>query len=55
MLVTIQGTDKNLKPLLLLSHIDVTPAPLETYDRWTHPPFSGYNDGEYIWGRGASE
>ena len=34
-LTTIQGSDKTLKPLLLLSHYDVTPAPLETYDRWT--------------------
>ena len=34
-LTTVQGSDKTLKPLLLLSHYDVTPAPLETFDRWT--------------------
>ncbi|KAL7424245.1 hypothetical protein Q5752_001831 [Cryptotrichosporon argae] len=38
-----------------MSHYDVTPAPASTYDRWTHPPFSGFNDGEYIWGRGAGD
>jgi len=35
LLTTIQGSDKDLKPLLLLSHYDVTPAPVETYDRWS--------------------
>ena len=90
LLTTIQGSDKSLKPLLLLSHYDVTPAPVETYDRWSvskqetreggnrtkpvnqaylralpflsfafllfqHGPFSGFNDGEYIYGRGASD
>jgi Gly-Xaa carboxypeptidase len=110
LLTTVQGSEKDLKPLLLLScvpllsrtsprtkltfwrsfflrsHYDVTPAPLETYDRWSvsrkqeqgrekeksgadrwdesarffvsrlkYPPFSGHNDGEYIYGRGASD
>jgi acetylornithine deacetylase/succinyl-diaminopimelate desuccinylase-like protein len=35
--------------IILLNHTDVVRAPGE----WTHPPFSGYDDGEYIWGRGA--
>lgn len=26
-----------------------------TLDRWTYPPFSGYYDGEYIWGRGSED
>ena len=39
-----------LRPLLLLSHIDVVRAEEE---KWKHPPFSGeLIDGE-IWGRGA--
>ncbi|WVQ71850.1 hypothetical protein IAR50_001392 [Cryptococcus sp. DSM 104548] len=54
-LATFQGSDPSLKPLLLMSHYDVVPAPEDTYDRWTHPPFSAHNDGEYIWGRGASD
>jgi Gly-Xaa carboxypeptidase len=24
-------------------------------DRWTHPPFSGHYDGEFIWGRGSED
>jgi hypothetical protein len=36
-----------------MSHYDVVPAPNSTADRWTHPAFSGYNDGTYIWGRGS--
>lgn len=38
-----------------MSHYDVVPAPANTFDRWTHPPFSGHNDGEFIWGRGAGD
>lgn len=32
-----------------------TAAPPATFDRWTHPPYSGFNDGTFIWGRGASD
>lgn len=38
-----------------MSHYDVVLAPKSTEDRWTHPPFSGHNDGTYIWGRGAAD
>jgi Gly-Xaa carboxypeptidase len=38
-----------------MSHYDVVPAPESTYDRWTHGAFSGFNDGKYIWGRGAAD
>lgn len=38
-----------LPPILLLSHIDVVPAPGE----WKHPPFEGVNDNGVIYGRGA--
>lgn len=38
------------RPLILSCHVDVVPA---DESRWTHPPFSGHNDGDYIWGRGA--
>jgi hypothetical protein len=38
-----------------MSHYDVVPAPNSTADRWTHPAFSGFNDGKYIWGRGAAD
>jgi carboxypeptidase PM20D1 len=36
-----------------MAHMDVVPAETSTLSRWTHPPFSGHNDGTFIWGRGA--
>lgn len=50
-----KGTDSSLKPYLFMAHQDVVPVPPETVDRWTYPPFSGHYDGEFIWGRGASD
>lgn len=38
------------RPLILSCHVDVVPADPA---RWTHPPFSGHDDGTCIWGRGA--
>jgi carboxypeptidase PM20D1 len=46
-----QGSDPSLKPVILMAHMDVVPA--GDSDLWTNPPFSGENDGIYIWGRGA--
>ena len=34
---------------------DVVPVPANTIPSWTHPPYSGFFDGERIWGRGASD
>jgi Gly-Xaa carboxypeptidase len=53
LLYTWQGTNDDLNPTLLMAHQDVVPVPASTVDAWTHPPFSGFNDGEYIWGRGS--
>ena len=36
--------------LLLMSHLDVVPAPAE---RWTHDPFAADLADGYVWGRGA--
>lgn len=47
------GTDDSLDPIAFLAHQDVVPISEGTYDDWTHPAFEGYNDGEFIWGRGA--
>lgn len=47
------GSDSSLDPVALLSHQDVVPISEGTIDDWTHPPFDGVDDGEYIWGRGA--
>ncbi|KIM59101.1 hypothetical protein SCLCIDRAFT_1039128 [Scleroderma citrinum Foug A] len=32
---------------------NVVPVEPTTVDQWTHPPFSGYFDGQMIWGRGS--
>ncbi len=48
-----KGKNPDLKPIALLSHQDVVPVTDGTEEDWIHPAFSGYNDGEFIWGRGA--
>ena len=48
-----KGKRDDLDPIALLAHQDVVPISKGTEDDWTHPGFSGYNDGEFIWGRGA--
>ncbi|MBQ6268121.1 MAG: M20/M25/M40 family metallo-hydrolase [Clostridia bacterium] len=48
-----KGRRSDLDPIALLAHQDVVPVSEGTEPDWTHPPFSGCNDGEYIWGRGA--
>ncbi|MFB7878309.1 M20/M25/M40 family metallo-hydrolase [Nocardia sp. NPDC056064] len=45
------GTDPGRVAAILLAHQDVVPA--EDAPRWTHPPFAGVVDEDYIWGRGA--
>ena len=46
----LRGDGSGGDPLLLLSHLDVVPAPP---DRWTHDPFAGEIAGGYVYGRGA--
>ena len=48
-----KGTRDDLEPIALLAHQDVVPISEGTEQDWTYEPFSGYNDGEFIWGRGA--
>lgn len=48
-----EGSDPSLLPIAFLSHQDVVPVTPGTEKDWTHPAFEGYNDGEFIWGRGA--
>lgn len=50
LLYTWKGSDKNLKPTVLMAHQDVVPVAEATIDQWTHPPYSGYYDGHHIWG-----
>ncbi|KAG8827295.1 hypothetical protein FRC19_004501 [Serendipita sp. 401] len=49
------GSDSSLKPILLAAHQDTVPVNPTTVDKWTYPPWSGYYDGEFIWGRGSTD
>ena len=51
LLFTWEGTDASLAPGLLVSHMDVVPAPDEA--SWSFPPFAGEVQGGFVWGRGA--
>ncbi|GAP84067.1 putative carboxypeptidase s [Rosellinia necatrix] len=55
LLYTWKGTDASLLPTVLMAHQDVVPVAEATVDQWTHPPYSGFYDGKYIWGRGSSD
>jgi acetylornithine deacetylase/succinyl-diaminopimelate desuccinylase-like protein len=46
----LRGDGTGGEPLLLLSHLDVVPAPVE---RWSHDPFAADLVDGYIYGRGA--
>ena len=48
-----KGTAQGADPIALLAHQDVVPISEGTLEDWTHPPFDGVDDGEFIWGRGA--
>ena len=48
--VRLRGDGTGGDPLLLLSHLDVVPAPPE---RWTHDPFAAEIDDGHVYGRGA--
>lgn len=48
-----KGTRSDLEPIALLAHQDVVPISKGTEDDWNYAPFSGHDDGEFIWGRGS--
>ena len=48
--VRLRGDGTGGDPFLLLSHLDVVPAPPE---RWTHDPFAADIADGYVYGRGA--
>ncbi|MCH7561787.1 MAG: M20/M25/M40 family metallo-hydrolase, partial [Thaumarchaeota archaeon] len=47
------GKNPRLDPVLLLGHIDVVPVEKESWDTWTHPPYSGAISDGFVWGRGT--
>jgi Gly-Xaa carboxypeptidase len=50
---TIHGANQQLAPTLMLAHQDV--VPVGDPAAWRYPPFDAYYDGEWLWGRGASD
>ncbi|KAF7311976.1 Carboxypeptidase S [Mycena indigotica] len=50
-----KGTDASLKPIFFAAHQDVVPVDPLTESDWAHPPFSGFFDGDRIWGRGSAD
>lgn len=53
LLITWEGKQKDLDPVLFAAHQDVVPADPTTLDQWTYPPFSGEIADGFIWGRGT--
>ncbi|OWZ36180.1 vacuolar protein [Cryptococcus neoformans c8] len=62
-LFTWEGSNPNLKPIMLMAHIDTVPVPPETLGQWKYLPFEGAitqdgtpdTPGTWIWGRGSSD
>lgn len=48
-----EGRNPALKPIILMSHLDVVPVEPGTEQLWLHPPFSGDIADGCIWGRGT--
>lgn len=48
-----KGKDSNLKPILLIGHLDVVPIASQDLALWENPPFSGLVKDGVIWGRGT--
>lgn len=52
-IITLEGTSKELPALALNHHMDVVSA--DNYEEWTFPPFQGTLDNGIIYGRGAQD
>ncbi|NNB90116.1 M20 family peptidase [Corallococcus exiguus] len=50
-LYTWKGSEPDLRPVLLMGHLDVVPAEAEA--TWSHPPFGGVVANGYVYGRGT--
>ena len=48
-----QGSQSELKPILLTAHYDVVPVIPGSEKLWDHPPFGGVISDNIVWGRGA--
>ena len=48
-----EGSDKSLKPVMFLAHLDVVPVIEENLPDWKHAAFGGEIIEDTVWGRGA--
>jgi len=48
-----QGSESNLKPIILMGHLDVVPVLEENRPYWRQDPFLGKIVNDTIWGRGT--
>lgn len=55
LIVTYQGSDSSLPPLLLTAHQDVVPVDTDTLKSWKYPPYSAHFDGQFVWARGSAD
>ncbi|MEQ1864482.1 MAG: M20 family peptidase [Micropepsaceae bacterium] len=55
LLFTWAGSDASLKPILLMSHMDVVPVAPGSEGGWTHAPFAGDIADGFVWGRGTMD
>lgn len=55
LLYTVNGSDANLKPVVLMAHQDVVPVDPATASSWMYPAFSGTIAKGSVWGRGACD
>lgn len=55
LLYTWQGSDKSLKPVLFMAHLDVVPVMPGTESDWTMPSYGGDVHDGFVWGRGACD
>ena len=53
LLYTWEGKNPELKPIMLIGHLDVVPADESEGSGWSHPPFSGELIDGCVWGRGT--
>ena len=52
-LFTWKGSDPDLKPAVLMAHLDVVPVIEENMKYWKADPFGGEVKNDTIWGRGS--
>lgn len=55
LVITWEGSDSSLKPVMLSAHQDVVPIQEASLGQWEHPPFDGFYDGQQLWGRGSAD